>query len=115
MHHPTHLTLRLLYFSCLLLIASCAATKPAANRQEPHNLMAEYSALQAGNPRSIPVEGGGVAYEFDGVDDGLLFDVNPLVGAAEFSIEVVLKPYAGYPGNSAFCTSRTPRTKSAAC
>ncbi len=98
MLHQRYRSLSLLLAFCLLL-GNCVATKPQTNLKDHHNLMAEYTALQVGNPRSVPVAGGGVAYEFDGVDDGLLYEVNPLVGAEAFSIEVVFKPYAGYPEN----------------
>ncbi len=36
---------------------------------------------------------------FDGQDDGLLVDHNPIAGAEEFSIEVVFKPNAAWPAN----------------
>lgn len=103
MQYLTKLRPYLLQTFCLLVTA-CATTKPITSTQGRHNLMAEYSALQVGNPRSIPAAGapaakGGVAYEFDGIDDGLIYDVNPIVGADAFSIEVVLKPYASYPEN----------------
>lgn len=52
-----------------------------------------------GNPKVIDAEAGKRAIAFDGVNDGLLVNVNPIAGAEEFEIEVEFKPYAGYPEN----------------
>jgi hypothetical protein len=42
----------------------------------------------------------GHAVQFDGVDDGLIVENNPVAGATEFTIEVVFQPYASTdPGN----------------
>ena len=42
----------------------------------------------------------GPAVEFDGIDDGLIVDNNPVSGATEFTIEVIFQPYASSdPGN----------------
>lgn len=47
-----------------------------------------------GEPRVIDTPNG-KAIEFDGVDDGIFFDVHPLAGMSTFTVEVVFKPYAG--------------------
>lgn len=47
-----------------------------------------------GNPQVIESEAGNVV-EFDGVNDGILLNSNPMAGASEFTIEVVFKPYPG--------------------
>lgn len=47
-----------------------------------------------GEPLVVETDSG-TAVEFDGVDDGMLVESNPLEGAEEFSIEVVFKPYPG--------------------
>lgn len=47
-----------------------------------------------GNPKLIDTEEG-KAVEFDGIDDGILINSNPLAGATEFTIEVVFRPYSG--------------------
>lgn len=52
-----------------------------------------------GDPAMIEVAEGEKALEFDGKDDGVLVDNNPIAGMEEFSIEVDFKPYAGYPEN----------------
>lgn len=48
-----------------------------------------------GDPRIVD-EGG---MEFDGIDDGLLVHKNPVSGMEEFTIEVEIHPYSGYPEN----------------
>lgn len=52
----------------------------------------------SGNPKVISGEDGN-AVEFNGVDDGLLIDQNPIAGWQEFTIEVEFKPYKGGPEN----------------
>ncbi|GGK85465.1 laminin G Domain protein [Rufibacter glacialis] len=52
-----------------------------------------------GEPKVIQGKGGARVVSFDGVDDGLLVDHNPIAGAEEFSIEVVFKPHAAWPNN----------------
>lgn len=47
-----------------------------------------------GNPQLITGSEGEVV-EFDGREDGLLVDGNPIAGMKEFTIEVDLKPYKG--------------------
>jgi hypothetical protein len=47
-----------------------------------------------GDPQVVETDSG-MAIEFDGIDDGLLIESNPLAGAEEFSIEVIFKPYPG--------------------
>ncbi len=57
-----------------------------------------YTPTVIGDPKVIKADGK-QAVEFDGVDDGLQLDVNPIAGAEEFTIEVTFKPYAGGPEN----------------
>jgi len=49
-----------------------------------------------GAPRVIDTPQG-KAVEFDGVDDGLFIDFNPLVGLEKFTAEVIFRPDAGGP------------------
>lgn len=37
----------------------------------------------------------GKAMEFNGVDDGIIIETNPLADATEFTLEVIFKPYEG--------------------
>lgn len=48
----------------------------------------------SGSPKIIQTELG-TAVEFDGIKDGLLVNNNPMNGATEFTIEIILKPYSG--------------------
>ncbi|WP_299987441.1 LamG-like jellyroll fold domain-containing protein [uncultured Pontibacter sp.] len=52
-----------------------------------------------GSPEVINAGEHGLAIAFDGIDDGLLINSNPIAGAEEFEIEVEFKPFAGYPEN----------------
>jgi hypothetical protein len=49
-----------------------------------------------GAPRVIDTPGG-KAVEFDGVDDGLFVDFNPVAGLEKFTAEVIFRPDAGGP------------------
>ncbi|MCC9137258.1 LamG domain-containing protein [Pontibacter silvestris] len=51
-----------------------------------------------GNPK-VTKAGKEKAIAFDGEDDGVLVNANPIAGTEEFSIEVLLKPYDVYPKN----------------
>ncbi|HEX9971407.1 MAG TPA: LamG domain-containing protein [bacterium] len=37
----------------------------------------------------------GKAFQFDGVDDGIFLDTNPLTGASQFTIEIIFRPDSG--------------------
>jgi hypothetical protein len=49
-----------------------------------------------GEPRVIDTPTG-KAIEFDGVDDGLFIDFNPLMGLEKFTVEVIFRPAVGGP------------------
>lgn len=58
------------------------------------NSIGGYPVTLIGEPQVI--ESDGVkAIEFDGIDDGILINNNPLSGATGFTVEVVFKPYTG--------------------
>lgn len=63
----------------------------------------------AGAPRVTATEIGS-ALEFDGVDDGLFVDVNPLSGLTRFTIEIVFKPAADGPQEQRFFHVEEPET-----
>ena len=58
-----------------------------------------YNLEVFGNPTLIETELG-KAIEFDGTEDGIYIQGNPLLGANEFTIESIIKPYASYPENA---------------
>lgn len=53
-----------------------------------------------GDPQIVSTEMGD-AIQFDGEEDRLLVDFNPLMDAKEFTVELVFKPDACYPDNAA--------------
>lgn len=57
---------------------------------------------RGGAPRALAPAEGGPGLVFDGVDDGLWLDANPLAGWAAFTVEVLLRPAAGGPGEQRF-------------
>lgn len=56
------------------------------------------SVTVSGNPGVIDAQDNRFV-EFDGQNDGLLVNANPIEGMEEFTISVVFKPYPGYPEN----------------
>ena len=54
-----------------------------------------------GAPRVVDTPHG-KAVEFDGEDDGLLLDVNPIAGLTRFRLEIAFAPAAGGPGEQRF-------------
>lgn len=54
-----------------------------------------------GQPRVIETPQG-KALQFDGVDDAIFLDVNPLAGLKEFTVEVIFRPDAGGPKEQRF-------------
>jgi hypothetical protein len=55
----------------------------------------------AGNPKVISTAHG-KAIEFNGVDDALFLEVNPLAGMDTFTVEVIFRPYADGPKEQRF-------------
>ena len=53
----------------------------------------------SGEPKVIETDNGRAVY-FDGVDDGLLVQGNPLDEATAFTVEVVFRPDPSYPDNA---------------
>lgn len=87
-------------FAGLAFLSSCGNNqdKLITWRIDSTKEIAGKTVAVTGNPQVISWAHG-KAVEFDGVDDGLLIDQNPLAGMSEFSIEIDLKPYSGGAGN----------------
>ena len=83
---------------CLLLCLACAGTKSESWQFNQLENISGYATTVLGDPKVIETDKGR-ALEFDGIDDGLLLKANPIAGEDEFAIEVIFKPYAGYPEN----------------
>ncbi|SIT94462.1 LamG domain-containing protein [Pontibacter indicus] len=89
-------------------LSGISCSKPRTQSPQPDekvwtlNSLVSIAAHQPtvwGNPRLIDVGAGEKAIAFDGIEDGLLINSNPIAGAEEFEIEVEFMPYAGYPDN----------------
>ena len=83
------------------LVAFAAVLLMGAGEKEQHviweldNLeeIGGHKVTVVGDPKLIDTPHG-KAIEFDGVDDGIFFDVHPLAGMTEFTVEVIFQPYA---------------------
>jgi len=56
----------------------------------------------SGAPRLLTAAEGGPGLYFDGGHDGLWLPLNPLAGRAQFTIEILVRPEAGGPGEQRF-------------
>jgi len=86
-----------------LICASCAwcdasETEPVDWRFDRLDLIGGHAVRIEGNPREVTTERGS-AIEFDGDIDRLQIAGNPLATAAEFTLELLVKPLPAGPGN----------------
>ncbi len=88
----------------LFFLVACATVKPT----DSHSALWQIDSLKtiagakvvvSGNPEVVAFEDG-LAVRFDGDGDRLLVDANPLVGAQEFTIEILFYPADAYPANT---------------
>ncbi len=93
-----------LLFLCCLCISSCNSTpspKPVSETWLINSLekIGDATVTVEGNPQltNSPL---GKVVSFDGAGDRLLVDENPLVGATEFTIEIIFNPAAAFPKNA---------------
>jgi hypothetical protein len=72
-----------------------ASARPAATLWQVNSLerIGGQRVTVLGGPRVVETAGGR-AVEFDGVDDGLVIDANPLAGLERFTVEIVFEPAA---------------------
>ncbi len=89
------MTVRILLSLAQLLIVMipfrCAQSQSEVWLINNTDKIANYSTQKLGDPKTIETAQG-MAVEFDGIDDALIVDANPLVGMDEFTIEVIFKP-----------------------
>src|SRR5688572_1432473 len=91
----------------LFLLLALIATKPLlADEPVVWNLnsletVGGHKTTIVGAPRLIDTPQG-KAVEFDGQDDGLFLDVNPMAGLKQFTAEVIFQPAAGGPKEQRF-------------
>ena len=86
--------------SLMLVLIAALLTVGAGDKEQ--SVIWELDNLEEIGGHKVTVEGDpkvidtpyGKAIEFDGVDDGLFFDVHPLSGMKTFTVEVIFQPYA---------------------
>jgi hypothetical protein len=61
--------------------------------------IAGFPVIKSDLPHVIDSDVYGKVVWFDGIDDGLLVESNPLEGAVNFTIEVIFKPDSSWPAN----------------
>ena len=98
--------IRLIVVFCIVvgLESGCSVTTPAATPATTEFRVADLISSAGTQQPRVGVEGqpqviaglSGPAVGFDGVDDRLVLETNPLAGADEFTIEVVLRPRDAY-------------------
>jgi lysophospholipase L1-like esterase len=71
-----------------------AAATPVTWKIDSLDKIGRQPAVAIGNPQVITTSDGR-AVLFDGVDDGLIVNTNPIAGAAAFTVEAVFRPDAG--------------------
>jgi hypothetical protein len=96
---PANLDWAFVQLLCLLIFFSCSGARTENWQLNQLQAIGGYPTTVLGNPVIIETEKGEMAMVFDGIDDALLLDVNPIAGVNQFTIEVVFKPYPGFPEN----------------
>ncbi len=61
--------------------------------------IAGFTVIKSDSPQVIDSDEYGKVVWFDGIDDGLLVESNPLEGATNFTVEVIFKPDSSWPAN----------------
>lgn len=61
--------------------------------------IAGFQVTMSGSPQQMDSDEYGKVILFDGIDDGLLVESNPLEGATNFTVEVIFKPDLSWPAN----------------
>ncbi len=61
--------------------------------------VAGFPAIKSDSPQVIDSDKYGKVVWFDGIDDGLVVESNPLEGATNFTAEVIFKPDSSWPEN----------------
>ena len=87
------------FFNLLFILSLTAAWGQESPKQFTWNInrtdsIGGFPVTVSGQPKVVEKEGY-TAVEFNGKSDGLLVDGNPMIGATEFTIEVVFMVYEG--------------------
>ena len=90
------------FFISLICILFFSYNSEKVENWEINNLneIGGHAVTVFGNPEVVETEIG-KAVKFDGDGDMLLVDFNPIGSAKEFTVEVVFKPDASFPNNTA--------------
>jgi hypothetical protein len=91
-------------FCAIILFCSINGAAEGSDPEKPYYEVWELKSLKKINGHSVTVFGNpeivrtkwGKAIKFDGVDDRLLIDNNPIGDAREFTVEVIFKPEPAY-------------------
>jgi len=87
---------------CLSVLALCARAQDAVTwNLDRLDSIGGHKLTVLGQPRVIETPQG-KALQFDGVDDAIFLEVNPLAGLKEFTVEVIFRPDAGGPKEQRF-------------
>jgi len=77
----------------VLALSGCAMADGVVWRLDNLEEIGGHPISLEGNPMVIDTANG-KAIAFDGIDDGIFLDINPLAGMSTFTVEVIFKPYA---------------------
>ena len=96
--------MKLVFFALLLLAAPLFAQDTSDSitwNLDRLDMIGGHKVTVVGQPKVIDAPGG-KALEFDGVDDAIFLDVNPLAGLKQFTVEIIFRPYEGGPKEQRF-------------
>lgn len=68
-------------------------------RIDNNSSIAGFKTNVLGNPEVVYTKEHDNVVRFNGINDGLIVESNPLKGAENFTIEIIFKPDTSYPGN----------------
>jgi len=101
------------FYLLLALVGFCGGAVNCSAREKPPNMkqttwelttvnnLGGHPTRVLGSPRLIKASEG-KALEFDGQQDGIIVDANPLEGVEKFTLEVIFRPDAGGPKEQRF-------------
>jgi len=85
---------------CTLILSGCGIGSSETWDIDNLNTIGGFNIIVNGDPEVVETDMG-PALKFDGDGDMILVDHNPIGEAKEFTVEVVFKPTASYPENTA--------------
>lgn len=79
-------------------VTACVHSDPVIWQMDALTEIGGFPTVVSGNPQVVETPYG-KAVTFDGVDDRILIDNNPLGDAEEFTVEIIFKPNGVFPDN----------------